>query len=247
LLGDWCDQHCVASQPVRRPEKLPLLPAEKPANGGLLRLRRQSPDPGLRHFLTKIAGSLRRTFEKFPFLGDGGRRLGSICTAGQGGRPKSYGSTSSSRLSSQARPKRVSGGGGLLNASPMAAYENTASGEMRRAFAASRFIVRGDATKMAQEMINSVGRSPPLRLALESQTCTSIRKALEERLAALGTQKDIAFSADIDISASARPDFTASIVWASPGGTRFVIGSSSFRSRASVPSGPDPSFPMERP
>jgi hypothetical protein len=69
------------SQPVRNSEKMFLLPAEKPANGGLLRIRHQSPGSGLRHFPTKIAGSLRRTFEKLPFLGDGGRRLGSICTA----------------------------------------------------------------------------------------------------------------------------------------------------------------------
>jgi hypothetical protein len=82
----------------------------------------------------------------------------------------------------------------------VAAYENTASGEMRRAFAAPTFIMRGDATKMAQEMINSVGRSPaPLMLALGSQTYVAIRKALEEGLAALGTRKDIAFSLDIDI------------------------------------------------
>jgi hypothetical protein len=69
------------SQSVRNSEKMSLLSAEKPANGGLLRIRHQSPGSGLRHFLTKIAGSLRRTFAKFPFLGDGGRRLGSICTA----------------------------------------------------------------------------------------------------------------------------------------------------------------------
>src|SRR5882762_4476660 len=69
------------SQPVRRPEKLPPILAKRPANGGLLLIRHRSPGSDLRHFLTKIAGSLRRTFEKFPFLGDVGRRLGSICTA----------------------------------------------------------------------------------------------------------------------------------------------------------------------
>jgi hypothetical protein len=49
---------------------------------------------------------------------------------------------------------------------------------MRRAFAAPTFIMRGDATKMAQEMINSVGRRPaPLMLALGSQTYAAIRKS----------------------------------------------------------------------
>ncbi len=33
-----CDQHCVASQAVRRSEKVALIPAERPANGGLLRI-----------------------------------------------------------------------------------------------------------------------------------------------------------------------------------------------------------------
>jgi hypothetical protein len=36
-------------------------------------------------------------------------------------------------------------------------------------------------------------------LALGSQTYAAIRKALEERLAAPGTRKDIAFSLDIDV------------------------------------------------
>jgi hypothetical protein len=53
-----------------------FLPTEKPANGGLLRIRHRSPGSGLRCFLTQIAGSLRRTFEKFPFLGDGDRLAG---------------------------------------------------------------------------------------------------------------------------------------------------------------------------
>jgi hypothetical protein len=173
-------------------------------------------------------------------LGDGGRRLVRSPLLDEAVAQEVVRFNIDFTIVEPGRPKRVSGGGGLLNASPMAAYENT---EMRRAFAAPTF----DATKMAQETY-SVSRSPaPLMLALGSQTYTSIRKALEERLAALGTQKDIAFSVDIDICASARPDFTAPIVWAPPGGTRFVIGSSSFRSRASVPSGRDPSFPMERP
>jgi hypothetical protein len=81
LRGDGCDQHCVASQPVRRSEKLPLILAERPANGGLLHICGQSPDSDFGHSQSKIADSLRRTLGKFPFLGDCGRRPGSICTA----------------------------------------------------------------------------------------------------------------------------------------------------------------------
>jgi hypothetical protein len=81
----------------------------------------------------------------------------------------------------------------------MGIYENTPAGEMRRAFAAGTFFVKGDPIKMAQAMIDSVDRSPaPKRLALGSGTYTSIRAALVERLATLDSQKDIALSTDID-------------------------------------------------
>jgi hypothetical protein len=92
-------------------------------------------------------------------------------------------------------PAKTSFGGGLVSPPPMEVYENTPTGEMRRAFAAGTFIVKGDPIKMAQAMIDSVDRSPaPKRLALGSGTYTSIRAALVERLAALDSQKDIAFS-----------------------------------------------------
>jgi len=55
--------------------------AEMPANGGLLRFSERSPDTEFGHFWSEISESLRRTFEKLPFLGDCGRRPGSICTA----------------------------------------------------------------------------------------------------------------------------------------------------------------------
>jgi hypothetical protein len=55
------------SQPVRRSEKLPLILAERPANGGLLHICGQSPDSDFGHSQSKIADSLRRTLGKFPF------------------------------------------------------------------------------------------------------------------------------------------------------------------------------------
>src|SRR5712664_2058438 len=81
LRGDGCDRHCVASQPVRCSEILPSTMLEMPANGGLLQIGGPSPDSKFRYFQGQIADSLRRISEIFPFLGDGGWRPGSICTA----------------------------------------------------------------------------------------------------------------------------------------------------------------------
>jgi hypothetical protein len=77
----WKFESSRVSQPVRHSEKTCLIFAERPANGGLLRIGHQSPGSDFGHSQREIADSLRRTFEKLPFLGDRGRRLGSICTA----------------------------------------------------------------------------------------------------------------------------------------------------------------------
>jgi len=69
------------SQPVRCSEILPSTMLEMPANGGLLQIGGPSPDSKFRYFQGQIADSLRRISEIFPFLGDGGWRPGSICTA----------------------------------------------------------------------------------------------------------------------------------------------------------------------
>src|SRR5712691_6453081 len=69
------------SQAVWRPEEMVLTLAERPANGGLLRISYQPPRSNFRHSRNEFADGLRQTFEKLPFLGDCGRRQGSICTA----------------------------------------------------------------------------------------------------------------------------------------------------------------------
>jgi hypothetical protein len=51
-----------------------------PANGGLLRMGGRSPGSPFGRFQGEIANSLPRIIEIFPFLGDGDRRLSSICT-----------------------------------------------------------------------------------------------------------------------------------------------------------------------
>ena len=76
--GDRCDQHCIASQAVRRLKILPLVMPEIPANGGLSRIGSRSLGSEFGRFRSQIADSLWRLFEIFPFFGDGDRRLGSI-------------------------------------------------------------------------------------------------------------------------------------------------------------------------
>ena len=69
------------SQPVLRSEKISLILAERPANGGLLRISHEFLGSDIGHSRSEIADSLRQIFEKLPFLGDCGQRPGSICTA----------------------------------------------------------------------------------------------------------------------------------------------------------------------
>ncbi len=88
-------------------------------------------------------------------------------------------------------------GSGMVRPEPTEVYENTPVGDVRRAVAANAFPVPGDAHKVAQAMIDSVDRPATLRLALNSDTYTLIRGALQERLAALEGQKEIALATDV--------------------------------------------------
>ena len=96
-------------------------------------------------------------------------------------------------------PAKTSFGGGLVSPPPMAVYDNTPAGEVRRALSAGAFPVPGDPIKMVQAMIDSVDRSPaPGRLTLGSDAYAKVRTALTARIAALDSQKDIALSTDAD-------------------------------------------------
>jgi hypothetical protein len=57
-------------------EILPSVMLKMPANGGLLHIGGRSPGSKFGHFQGKIADSLRRIFEIFPFLGDDDWRPG---------------------------------------------------------------------------------------------------------------------------------------------------------------------------
>src|ERR1700737_1094093 len=80
LRGDWGAQHGVPSQPVRPAKKPPLIVAEMPANGGLLRIGYRSLGSEFGHFRGENAESLRLHAEIFPFSGDYDRRPVSIHT-----------------------------------------------------------------------------------------------------------------------------------------------------------------------
>lgn len=90
-------------------------------------------------------------------------------------------------------------GEGLVMPQPMAAYDETPVGAMRRGAGSTPFGAQGDAEKSVDAIIASVDTSPaPRRLVLGSSAHTRIREALQKRLAELDAQKDIAFSADAD-------------------------------------------------
>lgn len=96
-------------------------------------------------------------------------------------------------------PTKTNFGGGLVSPAPMAVYDGTPAGAIRRALAGGDFAVTGDAAKMARAMADSVDQHPaPRRLALGSSTYASIGNALRERLAVLETHKATTFATDID-------------------------------------------------
>lgn len=96
-------------------------------------------------------------------------------------------------------PTATNFGAGLAHADPMAAYDDTPAGEMRKAIRNGSFVLKGDAKRTVAAMIAAADEtSPPLRLALGSSAYGSITRALSQRLAAVEAQRDIAFSADGD-------------------------------------------------
>ena len=96
-------------------------------------------------------------------------------------------------------PAKTSFSGGIVKSTPMAIYDNTPAGDVRRAIETGSFVLKGDPVKMAQAMINSVERTPaPLRLTLGSDAFDRVRAGLSKRLAELDAQKEIARSTELD-------------------------------------------------
>lgn len=96
-------------------------------------------------------------------------------------------------------PAKTNFRAGLVTPPPMAVYDDTPAGEIRRAVSSNSFVLRGDPQKMVNAMIASVDVRPaPRRLTLGSGAYERVRAALVERLAVLDAQKDIALSTDFD-------------------------------------------------
>lgn len=89
-------------------------------------------------------------------------------------------------------PTKTDFGRGLVSAQPMAVYDDTPAGAVRRAIADGSFELTGDPAKMADAMIVAAEQEkPPRRLVLGASSYDAIRKALHERLAELEAQKHI--------------------------------------------------------
>jgi NAD(P)-dependent dehydrogenase (short-subunit alcohol dehydrogenase family) len=91
-------------------------------------------------------------------------------------------------------------GGSLVLAEPLAVYEDTPAGTLRR-LAAERFpeSIPGDPAKMAAAMIAAADEpESPRRLLLGSDAWTLVTGALEQRLEAARAQHDLARSTDAD-------------------------------------------------
>lgn len=78
------------------------------------------------------------------------------------------------------------------------AYAGTPADQVRRGIDSGEFAVTGDAAKVVQRMIEMVDAGhAPLRLTLGASAYRGIRSALEQRLADLDAQKDIANSVEL--------------------------------------------------
>jgi NAD(P)-dependent dehydrogenase (short-subunit alcohol dehydrogenase family) len=108
-------------------------------------------------------------------------------------------------------PTGTNFGAGLDHAVPLASYDATPAGVVRRAIASGDFPVKGDAERTVDAMITAADEvRPSLRLALGSTAYESISAALQRRLDALRSQRDVAFSADRpESSATAAQDHRA--------------------------------------
>ncbi len=92
-------------------------------------------------------------------------------------------------------PTRTEFGASLERTEPMACYEATPAGEIRRAIGSGAFAEYGNARKTVEAMLPVLDApTPPLRLALGASPYRSIPAKLRERLALVESQREIALS-----------------------------------------------------
>ena len=96
-------------------------------------------------------------------------------------------------------PTRTEFAAALVRPDPMAVYDDTPVGDVRRAVAAGTLGSVSAAGKVARAMIDSAAQSPaPRRLAMGSSTYDALRAAYASRLEALRAQETLARSTDSD-------------------------------------------------
>lgn len=96
-------------------------------------------------------------------------------------------------------PTHTNFGAALVSPPPMAVYEHTPAGDVRRAVANGEFAMTGDPMKMARAMLDVAAVSPaPKRLLLGSGAYERVHAALTERLAELERQQAVALSTEMD-------------------------------------------------
>lgn len=94
-------------------------------------------------------------------------------------------------------PTATGFGAGLDRTAPMAVYDATPAGDVRRAIVEGGFEIRGDADRTVEAMIVAADADdPPRRLALGSTAFENIEAALAARIAELRARRDVAHGAD---------------------------------------------------
>jgi NAD(P)-dependent dehydrogenase (short-subunit alcohol dehydrogenase family) len=106
-------------------------------------------------------------------------------------------------------PTATNFGTSIDMAPPLAAYEATPAGAVRRAVSDRSFEIKGDAGRTVDAIIAAADSSqPPFRLALGSTAYLNLMRELARRLAEIDAQRDVAFSADRDAAVTVAADAT---------------------------------------
>lgn len=94
-------------------------------------------------------------------------------------------------------PSKTDFGKGLVAPEPMAIYDDTPAGELRRMLASGDFKLRGNPEKMVDAMIETIDATVmPRRLTLGGDAYAHIDAGLSARLAELRAQRAVAYAAD---------------------------------------------------
>ncbi|WP_200551951.1 SDR family oxidoreductase [Kosakonia sp. LAM2021] len=96
-------------------------------------------------------------------------------------------------------PTQTGFGAGLDHATPLAVYDNTPAGEVRRGIASGSFDIKGDAQRTVDAIIAAADApAPPFRVPLGSLAWEHLVASLRTRLAEIERQRGVAYSADRD-------------------------------------------------